>query len=571
MPKIQALNYMKKYFCFLSMLIILISSCKKEQSNGANTLSNGASEVVLFERESKAPVVLSNKKSASNNRTLATSSTDEFILTPKDYLGRSYDAEVSDVGSPLGVRYPVVDMKRLLVDYSEFFKPITINNTSTNVFSFVSFDRYSQKSNTSKTVNAGFSLNIGLFSIGAKSKYVNTFSSSILNENKRVYGELDGYYIGTAYAYLFSSNMIDIVKQNYLSPTFLQELYNNSPYEFVKNYGTFVIKDFNTGGRVNALFTGLYTANADSTTQTHSMDNSINASFKFGKDTKNNVGGDIGKQNSNGGSIATQNNFSNIMVSLRTYGGSAGIDNFSVPQNIDQINFNLNNWGSSLNDINKNVLISFNDNGLVPITSFILESNLSSNINSYIKYGTGLKKRPLMEPVIEARWVFYHDKQGYFTTVLRTRFGDQIFLTNENVKWPLDGVDANGQPIVSQASFDKYLAKAKEIAQKKLPYYKLKVVALQPSFANASFMVDDYMSHIDFLNEASMKKYYDAKNKITYLYYSGTDGNTTDRKFAYSIHDDYIYDTYGIKEWVQTLPIVPLTYSELKKYEIVAL
>ena len=39
-----------------------------------------------------------------------------------------------------------------------------------NSFSFASFDRYLEKSQVSKKVNSGFSINLGLFSIGHKKR-----------------------------------------------------------------------------------------------------------------------------------------------------------------------------------------------------------------------------------------------------------------------------------------------------------------------------------------------------------------------------------------------------------------
>jgi hypothetical protein len=42
-------------------------------------------------------------------------------------------------------------------------------------------------------------------------------------------------------------------------------------------------------------------------------------------------------------------------------------------------------------------------------------------------------------------------------------------------------------------------------------------------------------------------------------------------KFAYSINDDYILDTYGIREWVNNMETTQLTEQHLDDYIIVAL
>lgn len=551
------------------MSVAFLTSCNKNHFITDDPIQKGRN-TVLFERESKEPFIL--KKQSSLKLKASTSSEDEAIIDPRYYIGRSYDAEVSDVGSPLGIRYPVVDAKKLVAEKSDLFKKITINSSESDLFSFVGFDNYWKRSNSNKTVSGGLSLNFGIFSIGAKSKFTKTFSTTITTDKKRVYVELYGYFIGSNYSYLFSSNMIDNIKQNYLSTSFLNELYNSFPYEFVKNYGTFVIKDFNTGGRVNALFIGIYRSEADSVVQMKSMDNSISASFKFKKDGGENKA-EIGMLNGNGSSTATSNGFSDISVSVRTFGGNAGIDNFTAPKSLDQTNFNLNAWANSLNDPKTHVLINFNENGLLPLSDFIMEENLARNIKLYIEQGKGLEQKELMEPVIECRWLTTTRNYGNFIVTLRTRFGDQLFLYDQTVRWEFDGqVDANNFPVISQASMNKFLARAREVASSKLKYYKLKVVALQPSTKNSSFFPENFSAFVGYIKEDGMKKYYDPNKKITYLLYDGLREKIGQNvKTAYSIHDDYILDTYGIRDWVSKLPSVNVSYNELKKYSIIAL
>jgi hypothetical protein len=60
-----------------------------------------------------------------------------------------------------------------------------------NSFSFASFDRYLEKSQVSKKVNGGFSINLGLFTIGHKRKMTEIFSSTVTNNTQGVFGELN--------------------------------------------------------------------------------------------------------------------------------------------------------------------------------------------------------------------------------------------------------------------------------------------------------------------------------------------------------------------------------------------
>ena len=68
------------------------------------------------------------------------------------------------------------------------------------------------------------------------------------------------------------------------------------------------------------------------------------------------------------------------------------------------------------------------------------------------------------------------------------------------------------------------------------------------------------------INEGDMQKFYNSNNGILYLLYE-----STDKKFAYAIHDDYILDTYGIRDWVDNMPTTQVSYLELANYTIIGL
>lgn len=66
-----------------------------------------------------------------------------------------------------------------------------------------------------------------------------------------------------------------------------------------------------------------------------------------------------------------------------------------------------------------------------------------------------------------------------------------------------------------------------------------------------------------------MKKYLDTDNKILYLLY-----NENGKKVGYSIYmgkGDFLLDTYGIRQWVRSLPITSVTDNELLNYTLIAL
>lgn len=81
--------------------------------------------------------------------------------------------------------------------------------------------------------------------------------------------------------------------------------------------------------------------------------------------------------------------------------------------------------------------------------------------------------------------------------------------------------------------------------------------------------VSNYQYKSGVCLEAKMKKYLDTDNKILYLLY-----NENGKKVGYSIYmgkGDFLLDTYGIRQWVRSLPITSVTDNELLNYTLIAL
>ena len=165
-----------------------------------------------------------------------------------------------------------------------------------------------------------------------------------------------------------------------------------------------------------------------------------------------------------------------------------------------------------------------------------------------------------MEPRIEARWTWIHNGIGNLALVLRTRFGDNLILKDatdkggfwhQNTQMMLDFVDAEMNNLT--------------------PYNNLEVVALP--FETENFISTILHGPLDFnysydissIAENNMRKYYDTENNILYLVNEGLE------KFAFSIQDDYILDTYGIRNWVDSMQTIQISNDNLDNYTIVGL
>src|SRR5690606_23261812 len=167
--------------------------------------------------------------------------------------------------------------------------------------------------------------------------------------------------------------------------------------------------------------------------------------------------------------IAKSNNISKFSTTTKTYGGDYGLSSFTIPKSIDDVNINLAQWASSLNDKSKTVLVDINDEGLHPISDFILEDNLQHDINLYLQ-GT-LKPKKLQEPVIVARWLHEYIDIYRLVVILKTRFGDELLISDTKK-------NAFYEEIGDYWDSDRMINLAKQEAAKKLDYFKLKAIAV---------------------------------------------------------------------------------------------
>jgi hypothetical protein len=539
-----------------ALCVVSLFACKKSEDTSIDSFSTET--IVLAERGSNKPFILADKsllKRSEKQRLAGVASVSNETLSPSDYLGRSYTFATNEFGSPEGVKYPVIDMQKYSTDFPDYMLPKYLGISTATTYAFSWFDRMQNKTNKTVKINGGFNLNLGLFSIGAKNVYTNTFSSEVTETGRRTYGLLEVLIKDSSYEFLLSSNVLERVKKSYLKQSFKDELYNTHSSEFLRNYGNLVITGVITGGKATAIFAGRYDTESSTEVREKNMENTVNASFTF-KDKPAASTADFTLGNIKGSTIARENNLFDFKASVRTYGGSYGFGGFTVPKSIDDINIDFSSWTGSMNDKSKHVLVDFVDNGTMPLANLVEEENLKYYLNKSLDQMPVL--RPLMEPQIEGRWIRMSNQVVLATIVLRTRFGDELKIS-DNVK--PTAYDRTPEGIQHMLTF------ALQEAQTKLPFYKLKVVA------NGFNEIDlyhnsavNYLGSIVGIGEASMKKFFDASKNVWYLLSTANGKN-----FAYAVHYDYLFDTYGIRSWVNSMSTTTLTTDQLKTYKIIAL
>ena len=523
----------KKTVLFLLALVFI--SCNKVDDQREYPESDSEKGIVLKERDPDYPwVPIENTKSHSQF-------SPRLLVTFDKCLGRAYKDDFFPVGTIENVTYSVVDIEKLSKDKPSYFLTKNLNEGIANSFAYSDFQRYTEKSSMSKKINGGFSLNLGLFSIGAKRKMSRIFTNSTLNEENRVFGELDVIYKRSQYVMQMSSRIRKEIILNYLSSDFKDELYGTTPTELFYNYGGFVLSDFITGGRASVVYTGLHKKNISEETNEKDMNTDINASYGFKMKNGSEVSGELGLGKSYSNGSTSSNELTSMMVSVKTIGGGAEFASFTPPKNINDLNVNLSNWLSTLNNEDKHSIVDISENGLIPLADFVMEENLKKGLLDC--YKSEITAFPtLQEPYINIRLTYISGQIGVFQTSLITRFNDDVIIKSKYL----------------------YMGQANEYIQSEIArvsnIYGLKIVSDNTPF---KYKISVYC---DGLDETKMVKYIDSINNTIYLLCS--EGKN---KYGYSIHADKLLDDYAIRDFVNRLSPTNIDPLDLFNYTIIAL
>lgn len=519
---------MKVKLLFFALFAIALSACTREE----DAISFDGDVKVLKERDPNSPLILFQKQYVTPDLT-----TRATKVTFDDYLGRSFRATAYPYADEENLRFAVVDIKKLEAAHKDYFNVHRIGHSVVNAFSFASFDRYQEKSQVVKKVNSGFSINVGLFKIGHKRKMTEIFGSTITDNTQNIFGELNIAIDQNFYEMQYSSNISEIIMKDYLTATFKDELYNTPIEEFYKNYGAFVLTGFVTGGRATAFYSGIYKQEATATVKEKALDNEINASFSL-----KNVGASadlsFGK-NSSGSGSSTESGVTEISMAIETVGGSPAYPIFTVPQKLEDVNLNLSQWMASLADTATHSIVDIADGGLVPISAFIMEKNVRDRLG-FCMSGSRLKDY-YKEPQILFEYAPLWTNETKCEVYLYTRNHEFVTLYSGNVP-----------------HLDVWI----DTELKLLSYiYGLKVTSYKTISANMleSLKIFDYDAPL----LANSVLYKDADGVLYIL--------DQKKRVGYSVHADYLLDTYAMRNFVNSLRHINISFEELREYTLVAL
>ena len=403
----------------LLSLVAIFSSCSEDETlyNAYDSQIMKDGEIIR-ERPKDNPWIPYIHPTSLNTR-----SSKILSLSSSDFLGYSFRCDEAPLENTSNLGYRVIDISKLSKAYPQNVKGWKNLSQTTGSFSFSNFDDYNSKSNITKKVTHDGGLKFLCFHIGHKHTYTSVFGEDLLSNNNAVFGELNVLMKDSCYRMDYNSNLKKAILGDYLDPEFIKNLHYLDPYEFFKQYGSVVACNYFSGGRATALYAGILKNSTTTDTSESDMTKEINSSFSLEKDGSGNLGLNLGRGDTS--IITTTKKFSSIKMAVKTLGGNSASMGFSIPQEIGSTSINLSNWISSLNNPNNHVIAEFNENGLIPITDFILENNRRELIKSLID-----QKNPsirISEPVLGfIQYTNLYTTPFKVVALLSTKFGENI-------------------------------------------------------------------------------------------------------------------------------------------------
>lgn len=562
---------MEKYIRLIAAfsITLLFMACSNDDDNYNRSYKednqNKDSDIILKERNPHLPEVVTKDIVLEGKPvTKASGPNGEIIGNSDVLLGYSYTIGNSIIGDFSNVISPIVDIKKIKAIDPEYVTPKLLNTNLTHSIAYSNFDRYEHNSSVSKKVVTGFSLNVGLFKLGRKKTTTEVFTTQTTNIANVVFGELNLDIKNSSFSLQTSEGARKIYARECLSNTFIKNLYSSTIGEILNEYGDFVLAGYITGGKAFGFYAGESTEGSDLSKREKEMNTDINASFSW---KSNSASGDLnfGKGNSNLTSTGYKTQKTEIQI--RTYGGNQSGQAIVGAVSLANMQLNLSPWLNSLSDVNTHTIIDVLDGGLYPLSYFVLEENFKRRFDD--SFNETLEKRTkLITPYIEVVKVYVRTTASGeplydVAAVLNTRQGDKIVLS--------DGKASTRSDAELKANNDNttFMQKVDAIVAQKRSYFDLGFrtnagVKLNPT------MRTPLCININGFNETTMYRYKNVKTGMEYIY-------DTTRRIAFShltdtIDEDWILDDYGIRDWIESLPVKSISMATLaNSYKIIGL
>lgn len=562
------MNLMKSllYIIILSAVIPLFVACSDnldsstQQMTGIGTeVSDG--DVILQKRNPNLPEVVTKVPTFEEGLTRSSTSSGSsdkylgygFKLYKGNYIPSDFD----------NFTHSILNIDAIK-EYDESYVDEKYPNwNDQSSYTFYNFDDYTHFSTESKTIKTGFSLNLGFFSVGKKKTTIETFRTFINETMEQTYGEMNILFAHGKFMLLNSSGSTKVYARQFLRRPFINDLYTSPISSIIDSYGDFVVVGYYTGGRAFAQYMGNAASSTNVEQRTKSLDTNITASLTYEGDSLNASFGFNGK---NGNFDSTVYKRQDIFLRVKTLGGiqdETGVVNSTMA--LRDINIDLQAWRKSLNDSKNHTVIDLAQEGLFPMSDFVLERNFQRRFDDTSKNillpVTRFYTPSIMITRVLKRTSTSGENLYEVAPVLTTRQGDLIVLSNGNA------IDAE---LKQNEDNNIFLEKAKVIAEEKSKYFSSDIQIsynttkrLNPMFRSPLCIV------LDNFNENGFYKYYNETTNMEYLY-----DPTTKLCFSFFADDgdESMLEVYGLSTWASNLTEKRISMATLANlYTIIGL
>lgn len=535
------------YIIILSAVIPFFIACSDNLDLPKSQMSaieaeNSEGDVVIQKRNPNLPEVVTKAPTfeeglTRNNATIGSS--DKFLgygykLYNGNYIPSDFD----------NFTHSILNIEAIKAYDESYVDEKYPNWNDQSSYTYYNFDDYTHFSTESKTIKTGFSLNLGLFSIGKKRTTVETFRTFINETMEQTYGEMNILFAHGKFMLLNSSGSTKVYARQFLRRSFINNLYTSTISSVINSYGDLVVVGYYTGGRAFAQYMGNAASSTNVEQRTKSLDTSITASLTYEGDSLNASFGFNGK---NGNFDSTVYKKQDIFLRVKTLGGIQNEESaINTTMSLKDINIDLQSWRKSLNDSKNHTVIDLAQEGLFPMSDFVLERNFQRRFDDTSKNillpVTRLYTPSIMITRILKKTSTSGDNLYEVAAVLVTRQGDQIVLSNGN---------ATDAELKQNEDNNVFLEKAKAIAEEKSKYFSSDIQIsynttkrLNPMFRSPLCIV------LENFNENGFYKYYNETTNMEYLY-----DPTTKLCFSFLADDgdESMLEVYGLSTWVSNL------------------
>ncbi len=552
------------YIIILSAVIPFFIACSDNLDLPTSQMSaieaeNSEGDVVIQKRNPNLPEVVTKAPTfeeglTRNNATIGSS--DKFLgygykLYNGNYIPSDFD----------NFTHSILNIEAIKAYDESYVDEKYPNWNDQSSYTYYNFDDYTHFSTESKTIKTGFSLNLGLFSIGKKRTTVETFRTFINETMEQTYGEMNILFAHGKFMLLNSSGSTKVYARQFLRRSFINNLYTSTISSVINSYGDLVVVGYYTGGRAFAQYMGNAASSTNVEQRTKSLDTSITASLTYEGDSLNASFGFNGK---NGNFDSTVYKKQDIFLRVKTLGGIQNEESaINTTMSLKDINIDLQSWRKSLNDSKNHTVIDLTQEGLFPMSDFVLERNFQRRFDDTSKNillpVTRLYTPSIMITRILKKTSTSGDNLYEVAAVLVTRQGDQIVLSN-----------ATDAELKQNEDNNVFLEKAKAIAEEKSKYFSSDIQIsynttkrLNPMFRSPLCIV------LENFNENGFYKYYNETTNMEYLY-----DPTTKLCFSFLADDgdESMLEVYGLSTWVSNLTEKRISMATLANlYTIIGL